>query len=112
MELVWKLPENQVEAKPWRHKLTVFHCRVLRIGLHFHEFELRSIKQFLRKGFRMECKHCGEEMKYMKGTDFNLGSTVQAVFYCRRCNEFVTISYGSPMEVRREIEEEYYSIVL
>jgi len=60
----------------------------------------------------MECKHCGEEMKYMKGTDFNLGSTVQAVFYCRRCNEFVTISYGSPMEVRREIEEEYYSIVL
>lgn len=54
MELVWKLPENQVEAKPWRHKLTVFHCRVLRIGLRFYEFELRSIKPFLRKGFSNE----------------------------------------------------------
>ena len=112
MELVWKLPENQVEAKPWRHKLTVFHCRVLRIGLHFHEFELRSIKQFLRKEFRMKCSVCGEEMKYIKNTTVNLGTTVQSVFYCKQCNRFVTLSYGNPMEVRSQTEEEYYSIVL
>ena len=56
----------------------------------------------------MKCNRCDEEMRFVKGTDVNLGSTAQAVFYCRRCNEFVTISYGGPMEVGRETEEEYY----
>ena len=51
-------------------------------------------------------------MKYIKNTTVNLGTTVQSVFYCKQCNRFVTVSYGNPMEVRSQTEEEYYSIVL
>lgn len=55
----------------------------------------------------MKCS-CGERMKYIPHTMINLDTTVQAVFYCKHCNMFTTLSYGSPMIVRSQTEDEYY----